>query len=63
MKVTKEEKKSLEEFTNNLINNLYCSVENNKQHKFALYLVESGVAKVTAKKNYGRIAEIELNLD
>jgi len=57
--VTKTQKAKAEQMVMKLVCGSKIEITNDFDHKLAEMLVKSGVAKVSKKKNYGRIAEIE----
>ena len=60
MQVTKDEQKVLEYLTMELTEGRPVKIKNPVEHRAAEILISQGLARSTAKKNYGRIAEIIL---
>jgi len=58
MKVTKAERKILEELIAKLVLSGRVEITSPVEHRSAEMLVKMGAAVVTKKKNYGRISEI-----
>lgn len=58
IKVTKEQKIAGIDRILELSEMSKFTITNELQHKIALELVQGGIAKITKKKNYGKIAEI-----
>lgn len=59
LKVTKEEKQLGETMFNDCMSYKVLDITTPFQHKVAEQLVINGMAEVTKKKNYGRIAQIK----
>lgn len=59
LKVTADQKKIAEALTLKAMEGCTIEISNELEHKIAERLVAAGMASVTKKKNYGRIAEIK----
>jgi len=59
MKVNAAQKVVAEMFTMKALQGYTLEISNDFEHKIAERLVEAGMASITKKKNYGRIAEIK----
>ena len=59
VKIRKSEKQKAEDFMSTLVFKVRAKVTCTVEHKIAVEAVKAGLAKITKKKNYGRISEIE----
>ncbi len=58
MYLTKKQKEIAEDMIINTTMGLEVIIKTQEEHKIAQSLVNQGLLKITAKKNYGRIAKV-----